>query len=194
MYEIYIDKPTDFSCDVSIKNASLKNSIARLIVESKDTNLVFNGRLENDKCIIPIKRLKGLLEENTTGKIFLEVIVEDTYFSPWKDTFLVKEHTSVKVRVNENKQTSSKPIVQIKTKPKSVISNNKPAKNSRKRINIYAPLKEISTICERFGIGRKNLIKRKNDFAQIIKEYIKVNPEYNKCMGPILTEIRNFLK
>ena len=184
-YKIYTDKTEEFSCDIQIKNASLKNSIARLVVESHDgPTLIFKGKLEGDKCIIPIKRLKGLLDENTRGNIHLEVIVEDTYFKPWSDTFLVEEHTSVKVKVNEQKESSSKPIIEVKVKPQP----------KKKGINLAIPKKEIAVICEKFGIRKKNFKNKKKDLIQILKEYFKINKEYNKHTKVILNGIGDFLR
>ena len=58
-YKLYLDKNELFECDIQIKNASLKNSMARLVVESAEgINLVFNGKIENGKCNVPIRRLK----------------------------------------------------------------------------------------------------------------------------------------
>lgn len=185
-YKIYTDRNEDFICEVSVKNASLKNSIARLIVESDNgPTLVFNGKLDGDKCVIPIKRLKGLMEENERGSIHLEVIVEDTYFKPWSDSFLVEEHTSVKVKVNEQKQSSNKPIVEVKIKPSPIQSKN---------INLGIPRKEIGMICEKFGIRKNNLKKRHSDFSQILKEYFKINKEYNNNVKAILNGIGDFLR
>src|SRR5258706_2299574 len=113
-YKLYTDKAENFECEVSVKNASLKNSMARLIIESAGgPNFVFNGKIEGGKCVVPIHRLKGLLDENTTGNMHLEVIVEDTYFKPWSSDFVVEEYTSVKVKVNESKQ-STKPTITVK--------------------------------------------------------------------------------
>lgn len=184
-YKLYVDKNENFECEVSVKNASLKGSLARLIVESEGLNLVFNGKLEGDRCVIPVKRLRGLLDENTRGNMHLEVIVEDTYFKPWQSDFIVEEHTSVKVKVNEAKK-SNKPIVEVKMNQPS----NKPAKG----INVYIPLKEISLICETFGIKKNNIGTRRNDFVLLMKEYFEVNPEYSRYKGTILSNIKNFLK
>lgn len=192
-YKLYIDKNENFECEVAVKNASLKGSIARLIVESEGVNLVFNGKIEGERCVIPVRRLKGLLDENTRGNMHLEVIVEDTYFKPWESDFLVEEHTSVKVKVSEEKIGSKKPIVEIKTKP--VVEVKKSPKPSKKKsINIFIPLKEISTICEQFGIKKSNLQKRKQDFVTLLKEYFKANTEYNYHKQAILSGIPNFLK
>ena len=197
-YKLYTDKNESFECEVSVKNASLKNSIARLIVESIDgPTLIFNGKLNGDRCIIPIKRLKGLLDENTRGNMHLEVIVEDTYFKPWQSDFIVEEHTSVKVKVNEQRQ-SSKPIVRLKTHP---ILNYVEGKTSellpsakRKGINIFVPKKEIAMLCEHFGIRKHNFHKKQKEFVQILKEYFKSNPEYNYHVRTILNRIDDFLR
>ena len=192
MYKLYIDKSEDFICELQVKNASLKNSIARLIIESNEgPNLIFSGKINGDKCIIPIKRLKGILDENTHGKMHLELIVEDTYFRPWESDFTVEEHTSVKVKVNEQIQ-SSKPSIKLKTHP--TLSYTKENLSNRKGINVFVPKKEIAMLCEHFGIGKRNLHKKQKEFVQILKEYFKSNPEYNCHARKILRGITSFLK
>lgn len=189
-YKLYLDKQEDFLCEVSVKNASLKGSIARLIMETSDgINYVFNGKIDGDKCIVPIRRMKGLLDENTTGKMSLEIIVEDTYFSPWKDEFVIEEHTSVKVKVAENTKPS-KPIVEVKSP-----SNVKKSKITEdKSNNLSIPLNEISKLCTRFGINRRNLITKKSELRRIVNEYFKMNPEFNSKKSVILSGLRTFLK
>lgn len=201
-YKLYTDKNENFECEVAVKNASLKGSIARLIVESEGVNLVFNGTIEGEKCVIPVKRLKGLLDENTRGKMHLEVIVEDTYFKPWESEFVVEEHTSVKVKVNEHKETSNKPVISIRVKEKPVIKETKktapkPAPKSvpqRKGINVFVPMNEIMNLCIRFDITKDNFQKKKRDFVQLLREYFRANPEYNYHKQTILSGIDSFLK
>jgi len=180
-YTLYLDRPETFECEIQVKNASLKNSMARLVVESVDgVNFVFNGKIEGEKCIVPIRRLKGLLDENSKGNMHLEVIVEDTYFQPWKSDFIVEEHTSVKVKMNESKQITNKPIVNVKvpkTKNKTSIA-----------------LQEILTVCKKFNINKSNIKSRKQDFFQIVKEYFKLAPEFRNQKFIILEGLKNFLK
>ena len=40
--------------------------------------------------IIPIKKLRGLLDESIKGSMKLEVIAEDVYFQPWQSEFVVE--------------------------------------------------------------------------------------------------------
>jgi hypothetical protein len=102
-YSVFKDKSEDFSCDIQLEGANLSETEARLILESDDWTLMFNGEIDkNGKCIIPIKKL-AILNEGTTGKIRLEVIAEGSVFTPWEDEFKVKVSKKVSVVVNEGK-------------------------------------------------------------------------------------------
>jgi hypothetical protein len=183
-YTLYTDKPEDFICEVSVKNASLKNAFSRIIVESDDLTLMFKGKIEDGKCIVPIKKLKGLLEENTKGNIHLEVVVDDTYFKPWTDNFVVEEHTSIKVKVNEqSSKSSNKPILEVKNVPENKSKNTK---------KISIPTKDLIYICERIGITKNNINIKKSEFKKVIKEYFKNTPEFrNGCKQYIRETILN---
>jgi hypothetical protein len=112
MYTFYTDKQEVFECKLDLEGAKLTDSKARLVLESNNYNLLFYGTIdENGKCHIPVKKLKSLLQEADTGKVKLEVIAEDTYFEPWKDTYNVKTSKKVTVEV-VNKE--SKPLTEKK--------------------------------------------------------------------------------
>lgn len=179
-YKLYTDKSEVFECELNVKNASLKNSMARLLVESDDVTLVFNGKIKDSKCTIPIKKLKGLLNENSSGNIYLEVIVDDTYFSPWKDNYTVEEHTTVKVKVAEQKETF-KPLVEVKS------VNNK-------EIKLNPVTKDLIYICEKCGINKENILKSKDDVKQIVKEYFKSTLENISLLKPCTKELYDYYK
>jgi hypothetical protein len=108
---------------ISLEGASLSKSKARLVVETPEYSLLFNGTIsKSGKCEIPIRKLKGLIDENTSGNIRLEVIAEDTFFTPWESDFEVD--ASKKVTVEVKSQTTKKPIVEAKVEVK--IKNEKP--------------------------------------------------------------------
>ena len=70
MYKLFTDKAELFECDIKIEGASLSNSAARLVVETSDYSLMFNGKISSDgKCKVPIKKLKGLIEPLRRAKI-----------------------------------------------------------------------------------------------------------------------------
>lgn len=178
-YKLFLDKGENFECDVSVQNASLKDAFARIVVESGDLTLMFPGKLKDGKCYVPIKRLKGLLEENSRGRIHLEVIVEDTYFTPWKSEYIVEQHTAVKVKVQEQK-APTKPVVRISS-----------VKESKKLSDVAA---DLVFICERVGITKSNMGKRKKDFIQVIKEYFKASPVHLKNGRTFISEAANALR
>ena len=105
MYKLFTDKTELFECDIKIEGTSLSKSAARLVVETNDYSLMFNGSITSDgKCKIPIRKLKGLIDETSKGNIRLEVIAEDTYFTPWKSEFEI--NASKKVTVEIKSQTN----------------------------------------------------------------------------------------
>ncbi len=199
MYKLYTDKNENFSADISVKNASLKNSVARLVVETPGINLVFPGTIEEQKCIIPIKKLKGIIEENTTGKMYLEIIVEDVYFKPWESQFVVEEHTSMKVVVKEQKEETTKPVLEVKVSEKKEVvtevaaveqkpatqPTNQPQPKKIEEIKQVEPkllqeTRELVTICEKMGIKKHSLDR--GLAMKILKEYFKETsgPSVNK--------------
>ena len=62
MYKLFTDKSELFECDIKLEGASLSKSKARLVVETSDYSLLFNGSISSGgKCEIPIRKLKGLI-------------------------------------------------------------------------------------------------------------------------------------
>ena len=128
MYKLFTDKSELFECDIKIEGASLSNSAARLVVETSDYSLMFNGTIDSaGKCKVPIRKLKGLIDESNKGNIRLEVIAEDTFFTPWETDFEVQ--ASKKVTVEIKSQTTKKPIVETKG-PKVKVTKVKKMKKS----------------------------------------------------------------
>jgi hypothetical protein len=109
-YPVFKDKSEIFSCDVTVEGARIIDTKARLILESDDWTLMFEGDIDrNGKCNIPIKKL-NIFDEGVVGKIRLEVIAENTVFTPWEDDFKVKMSKKVMVQVHESRSTPKKLI------------------------------------------------------------------------------------
>lgn len=117
MYNLYTDKIEEFKCQLEIEGADSSNSLSRIILESeKGLNLLFNGSVKsNGECVVPIDKLKNILNENDKGTIKLEIIADDTVFTPWTSDFVVKTSKKVNIvessNLNENKAT--KPVVKV---------------------------------------------------------------------------------
>ena len=170
MYKLFTDKSELFECNISLQGASLKKSKARLVVETSDYSLLFKGEINsNGKCEIPIKKLKGLIDENTTGNIRLEVIAEDTFFTPWESDFEVD--ASKKVTVEVKSQTAKKPIVETKVNVK--VKKEKPTITEKQHvINLFKLLiKE--------DINVENISFKRNALNNIVATYLQENTVRN---------------
>jgi hypothetical protein len=164
-YKLYTDKQETFECDLFLEGADLKNSSARIIVESNDLTLMFKGKIdEKGNCKVPIKKLKGLLDENTTGDIKLEVIAEDTLIEPWQSDFVVS--TSKKVTVEVKSQGNKKQIKES-SKPQVKIKSVK---------NYSNPINEMVKVLKKNGMTLSKVLKDKKKIAPILENYSnKVN-------------------
>jgi len=176
MYTLYTDKQELFECSISLEGASVKNSQARLIVESDNLNLLFKGTIDsNGKCTVPIKKLKNLLEESTKGKIRLEVIADDTYFTPWESDFEVE--TARKVTVEVKTQTNKNTIAEIKT---GVIV---------KDIKVGDHVQNLSKMLVKENINVHNMASNKVKLNNVIASYLKTNKISNGEKGRIIEGI-----
>ena len=181
MYKLFTDKTELFECNISLQGASLKKSKARLVIETPEYSLLFKGKIsKGGKCEIPIKKLKGLIDEDTTGNIRLEVIAEDTFFTPWESDFEVD--TSKKVTVEVKSQTTKKPIVEKRVSV-NVKGDKTPVTITEKQhvINLFKLLiKE--------DINLNNITFKRNKLNNIVGTYLKdkkIN-DPNKIIGGVL--------
>jgi len=166
MYKLYTDKPELFECDIKIEGASLKKSTARLVVETSEYSLMFNGKIsESGKCQIPIRKLKGLIDESSKGNIRLEIIAEDTYFTPWKSEFDIQASKQVTVEV----RSQSQPVI---SENKVQISNIK-QQITEQEVN---HVKNILKLLVRENININNLNVKKDRINKIVATYTKYKP------------------
>ena len=181
MYKLFTDKTELFECSISLQGASLKKSKARLVVETQDYSLLFNGTIsKGGKCEIPIKKLKGLIDEDTKGNIRLEVIAEDTFFTPWESDFEVD--TSKKVTVEVKSQTTKKPIVEKQVKVE--------VKGDKKQVTLTEKQHVINLfkLLIKEDININNITFKKNKLNNIVGTYLKdkeIN-DPNKIIGGVL--------
>jgi len=166
MYKLFTDKAELFECDIKIEGASLTNSVARLVVETSEYSLMFNGKINSaGKCEIPIRKLKGLIDESSKGNIRLEVIAEDTYFTPWKSEFDIQasKHVTVEVR------SQSAPILQ---ENKVKVTNVKQTVTDEE----VSHVKNILKLLVRENININNLNVKKDRLNKIVATYTKYKP------------------
>ena len=173
MYKLFTDKSEVFECDIKIKGASLQNSKSRLVIETNSYSLMFNGKIDsNGKCSIPIRKLKGLIDESVKGNIKLEVIAEDTYFTPWESTFEIESSKSVTVEVKS--QTDKDIITEDKIEVKAKLKKEStPIKVTQKETNHVVNLLKLLV---RENINMNNLLIKKDRIDRIVATYMKHKP------------------
>jgi hypothetical protein len=183
MYKLFTDKTNLFECSISLQGASLKKSKARLVVETTDYSLMFDGSISSGgKCEIPIRKLKGLIDENTSGNIRLEVVAEDTLFTPWESDFEVD--ASKKVTVEVKTQTTKKPIVEAKVKVK--VKNEKPTITEKDHVmNLFKLLIKDD-------INVDNISYKRNALNNIVATYLQENNVKNT--GKLIDGVLKFLE
>ena len=112
-YTLRLDQSELFEAKINVKGAKLSDSECRLILLSDDWNLMFEGTVDQNGYVeIPIKKLKKILSEGDSGRLRLEVIVDDTYFIPWNDTFevVLGRQVTAEVRSSSKKGLSEKKV------------------------------------------------------------------------------------
>ena len=183
MYKLFTDKSELFECDIKLEGASLSKSSARLVVETSDYSLLFKGEINsNGKCEIPIRKLKGLIDENTTGNIRLEVIAEDTFFTPWESNFEVD--ASKKVTVEVKSQTTKKPIVETKVNVK--VKDEKPTLTEKDHVI------NLLKLLVKEDINIKNISYKRNALNNIVATYLKENTVKNT--GKVINGVLKILE
>jgi len=119
MHTFYTDKTEDFKCKIGVEGSDIDDVQARLVFENTGASLLFEGKVDSSgECTVPVTKLKGFLKEGTSGNLKLEVIANDTFFSPWIGEFLIKTSKKVTVEVAENSKPSireQKLVVKVET-------------------------------------------------------------------------------
>jgi hypothetical protein len=157
-YKLYTDKQEIFECNIYLEGASLTQAISRMIVETQDLKLMFEGTIDKDgNCKVPIKKLRGLLGEETNGTMKLEVIAEDTYFLPWESDFEVDTAKKIKVEVKQQ----SKPVVKS-SKPQMVVKEVK---------HPFDPVDKVVNILHKQGVGVSTIYESKKTMIPMLKKY-----------------------
>ena len=123
-----------------------------------------------------------MIDESTEGTIRLEVIAEDTYFTPWESTFKVQQSKKVTVEVI----TQEKPILQ-KTKNTVNILSQPTLTEKQHILNLVKML-----IKEEINID--NLTIKKNKLNNIVAEYVQHNPIKEETKLPIIEKVIKVLQ
>ena len=200
MYTLFTDKAENFECNIDIEGASISDTQARLVLESKNINLLFEGSVDaNGRCSIVIPKLKDYLKESKEGNMRLEVIAEDTFFSPWEDSFELKASKKVQVEVLSNKDEllkENKPSIKV-TMPTKEKVEKKPIQEKKTVTQKAKPLTSkhgavLAKLLERKGITLSNIAKNPTKVNLVLEKYFKtydVKVTYDKLINEILNHL-----
>lgn len=174
-YKLYTDKQEVFECQIHLEGASLSKANSRIIVETQDLKIMFEGTIDSKgNCKVPIKKLRGLVNEDDKGTMKLEVIAEDTYFLPWESEFEVDTAKKIKVEVKEQ----NTPLVE-NSKPKMVVKEvNHP----------FNPIEKIVDVLHNKGVNVSTIYEQKKIMIPILKEY-SIKSGYKSGVKKFIKEV-----
>lgn len=201
MFTIYTDKTEDFKCKIGVEGSDISKTKARLVIEGKNYSLLFDGDIDSEgNCSISIPKVKNIFNESDEGKMKLEVISEDTFFSPWEGDFIVKTNKKVTVEIEEKikepiKETKIGVNVIVPTQEKKETITESPKKEVVKKTSpdTINHGKEISKILAENDITLSNIRENKDKLNKIIKEY-STKHKVNTMSEGLLDDIINNLK
>jgi hypothetical protein len=114
MYKLLKDKNNEFQCEIKLEGASAKDAKVRLFLEGDGCEYSFNGKIENEQCIIPLGKLKKFANLLESGKIRLEVVADDTLFVPYENNYELEAERRVTVEVKQPDAAPAKAMVEVK--------------------------------------------------------------------------------
>ena len=174
-YKLYTDKQEIFECNIFLEGASLTQATSRIIVETTDLKLMFEGTIDKDgNCKVPIKKLRGLVNEDTKGTMKLEVIAEDTYFLPWESDFEVDTAKKIKVEVKQQ----NKPLVKS-SQPKMIVKEVK---------HPFDPIDKVVDVLHNQGIDVTTIYESKKQMIPMLKKY-STKVGYTKGVKSFIKEV-----
>ena len=160
MFKLYTDKNNTFKCKVAIEGANENTALARLVIEGESHNLMFDGKIKDGLCEVTIGK----------GQVKLEVIADDTYFTPWKSEYKLEQSRVVTVEMVEDEETSLKPLVEVTDVSyinDVVDSVNHGEKVLKSLVNENITIKSYKSL--------DNMLKTNVKAKRVIKSYISEN-------------------
>lgn len=142
------DKKAEFSFNLSTKNASISDTEARLVIETKTGNRVYPINIGESG----FSSLEFVPENlMTEGKVFVEVINKDFYAKPWEDTYIYegKELSNIEKYYQKGLQ---------KLKVTSINESRK-----EKHINIL-----LEHTAKRYKLEAKEVLKLKRNTSNLL--------------------------
>lgn len=186
MYKIYVDKKELFEAKIELEGASLTDTRARLLVETDRWNLVFNGEIDSvGNVTIPIEKMKSIFSENTSGTVKLEVVVDDTFFTPWQDEVSLSRSKQLTAEVKEGKKS----LINEECVKVTSVNNKKVITEDKENFNNNLQRKFLKSI-----IKNAYLSETKKFSKPVIKETVSTFIEENNFSEKFKKELYQYIK
>ena len=98
MYKLFTDKTEIFECNVQIEGASLDKSIARIVVDSEELNLMFNGTIDKDGKFVISHEFANDLTTEGEEKFEIKVFKDKEFTEQRGNTAYVTPESTLKTK------------------------------------------------------------------------------------------------
>ena len=142
--ELMIDEENELTFQVQVEGTRPGTAKCRLMLESKNMMLAFEGQSTGDEVAVTLPPLDHIIKEGTYD-MTLEVVVDDRFFEPLKLQGAFEKRLKVTA---EAVTVRSKPKVHTSASLVEVNRKNKPAKvkvNNRSKERVLREEKETFT-------------------------------------------------
>lgn len=183
MFKLYTDKHNTFKCKVKVEGASESNALARLVIEGETHNLMFEGKLKDSLCEVNIGKFKNFDNFKSRGFVKLEIIADDTYFTPWKSEYQVEQSKNVVIEVIEEEK-NSKPLVEITEV--SYIKDKVEVSSDNHGEKLYTMLMKEDVTLKSYK-SLEDMFKRNSKAKALVKNYITEHITSNDVLESTLS-------
>lgn len=169
MYKLLKDKSNEFKCEIQLEGTSSPASV-RLFLEGDGCEISFDGNISENICSIPMGRLKKYSNLLENGKIRLEVVVDDTLFIPYTNTYELSQGTTVEIKEISKESNISKPSVTVRLNEspenilKKYLSEHTSFDGTVKSLKLISKNQvhkdKINEICKLHGVDRKEILTK----------------------------------
>jgi len=142
--DLMIDEENELTFQVQVEGTRPGTAKCRLMLESKNMMLAFEGQSTGDEVSVTLPPLDHIIKEGTYD-MTLEVVVDDRFFEPLKLQGAFEKRLKVTA---EAVTVRTKPKVRTSATLVEVNKKNKPSKvkvNNRSRQKVIKEAKEVLT-------------------------------------------------
>jgi len=171
MFQIWSDKVKEFECRIMVEGATLNNTKARLVLEGNQHKVLYEGKIDSKGWFtVQINPTKNLFEGGETGKVVLEVIADDTYFTPWESDFEVTAEKKVTVEMVER----DKPTISNKPQVSAVVETEINTKKlQEKKVTISDVSEKLYEYLVEHEVNKRNVRTRPKKVTSLVEQFMR---------------------